>query len=93
MARKRKAKIAFTEKELMLFHWILSNIKNIKTKKDKKLFEMSEEEQKLFEEIRFMIFHTLYHEFPPSPEELYEITGGYLSEGVYVTPDGNFYSN
>jgi predicted transcriptional regulator len=90
---KRKVKISLTEQEYMLLDWILSEIPKIKTKTAQKQFSMNEEKQKMYVKIQDMISNVLWDDFPPTAQELYQITGGYLSEGVHISPDGDIYSN
>ena len=89
---KRKMKVSFTKKESVALHCLFGNLfwgrEGLREAVgiDKTTKEMYDD---IFEKF-FVLFENT---FPPEVDPIYEMTGGYLGDGVWITPDGHLYDN
>lgn len=71
------------------------NIQNLKTRSGEKIPELSEMkyEETIFGVIDEKIYKALERCWKKPKNDIYEMTGGYLGDGVYITEDGCLYEN
>ena len=90
---KRTVKIKLNRKEAEMLAGILWTLRMSKNKALKKQFNVDGENKEIFEELESKVSDQVEEAFPMTPREFYEMTGGYLGDGVHVSPDGHLFSN
>lgn len=91
MARKRKAKLVLTKHEALVMLGILSRVGSSKAVGPVTLKVSPELRSKIWS-IQWDLSQQVDEQFPED-WNLYEITGGYVGEDIWVTPDGYMYEN
>ncbi len=99
----RKTSMTFNENELEFlidaihsYYEVKSkNIQNLKSRSGEKIPELAEMkyEETIFGVLDDKIHNALERCWKKSKNDLYEMTGGYLGDGVYVSLDGELYQN
>ena len=89
---KRKMKISFTRNEAVAIYCLFQAL-SFGTENLRKAVGINKLTEDVYDDIlgRFSIL--VEDTFPPEVDPIYEMTGGYLSDGVCITPDGRLYSN
>ena len=89
---KRKMKVFFTKEESMALYCLFENLFWNKDKL-REAVGIDKTTEETYDDI-FQKFLILTEKtYPPKVNPIYEMTGGYLGDGVYITPDGELYEN
>ena len=89
---KRKMKITFTKEESWAIYRLFSDL----LWGNEKLCEavgIDKTKIDFYYDIFTKFLICTEKTYPPEVDPIYEMTGGYLGDGVWITPDGELYEN
>lgn len=89
---KRKMKVSFTKEESMALYHLFETI-SWSREELREAVGINKTTEQTYDDIFEKFWILTEKTFPPEVDPIYEMTGGYLGDGVYITPDGHLYEN
>ena len=89
---KRNMKVSFTKKESMALYCLFQTLFWSRDEL-REAVGIDKTTGETYDDIFEKFFILTEKTFPPDVDPIYEMTGGYLGDGVWITPDGHLYDN